>query len=138
MKSNNCKTTDPSCKTWRNLGILHQTIQCAQTYKTGKNGKHNIPSVCSNPVRSTTHTGMPRTSVTDAHRMPDMTPYSTAIPYAASSTASSHSLEVSVPGTSTAKCENQLSGAAPCQCFTPAGILTTSPGSNRRARSPQA
>ena len=50
------------------------------------------------------------------------------VPYTASSTASSHSLEPSTPGTSIARCENHESGAAPCQCFTPTGILTTSPG----------
>ncbi len=48
----------------------------------------------------------------------------------------SHSLEASVPGASTARWENQLSGAAPCQCFTPAGILTTSPGFNSCASLP--
>ena len=38
-----------------------------------------------------------------------------------------HSLLVFSPGTSMAKCANQLSVVAPCQCFTPAGTLTTSP-----------
>ena len=42
--------------------------------------------------------------------------------YSSSETGSSHSLEVSSPSNSNAKCENQESGAAPCQCFTPAGI----------------
>ena len=42
--------------------------------------------------------------------------------------ASSHSVDVSSPGTSIARCENQLSSAAPCQCFTPAGMFTQSPG----------
>ena len=45
-----------------------------------------------------------------------------------SSTGSSHSFSVCSPGTSTARCENQLSFAAPCQCLTPAGIVTASPG----------
>lgn len=51
-----------------------------------------------------------------------------ALRYPSSSTGSSHSLEVSSPGTSSARWENQLSGAAPCQCFTPGAMLTTSPG----------
>ena len=48
--------------------------------------------------------------------------------YSSSLTSSSHSLEVSTPSISKAKCENQLSGAAPCQCLTFAGIFITSPG----------
>lgn len=40
-------------------------------------------------------------------------------PYCSSSTGSSHSLKPFSPGTSTARWENQLSGTAPCQCFTP-------------------
>ena len=50
------------------------------------------------------------------------------LPYCFSSTGSSHSFEPFSPGTSIAKCENQLSGAAPCQCFTPVGIFIQSPG----------
>lgn len=42
-----------------------------------------------------------------------------ALKYSPSLTASSHSLAVSAPGTSTARWESQLFGAAPCQCFTP-------------------
>lgn len=49
-------------------------------------------------------------------------------PYCVSSTGSSHSFDPFSPGTSMARCENQLSGAAPCQCFTPTGILMQSPG----------
>ena len=49
-------------------------------------------------------------------------------PYWLSSTGSNHSFCVSTPGTSTAKCENQEFLLAPCQCFTFAGIVTTSPG----------
>ncbi len=41
---------------------------------------------------------------------------------------SHHSLEVSSLGTSTAMWLNQESFVAPCQCFTLAGITTTSPG----------
>ncbi len=48
--------------------------------------------------------------------------------YSSSPTGSSHSLEVSVPGASKAMWLNQLSALAPCQCFTPAGITTTVPG----------
>ena len=48
--------------------------------------------------------------------------------YSSSKTASSHSLLVSSPATSIARCENQESGAAPCQCFTFAGMLITVPG----------
>lgn len=48
--------------------------------------------------------------------------------YASSDTGSCHSVELSSPGTSTARCENQLSAAAPCQCFTSAGMFTISPG----------
>ena len=51
-----------------------------------------------------------------------------SLPYSASETASSHSLEQFSPGTSSARWENQLSAAAPCQCFTSGGMLTTSPG----------
>lgn len=57
-------------------------------------------------------------------------------PYWASSTGSHHSVRPPSPGTSIARCWNQLSFAAPCQCFTPAGILTTSPGCNSRASCP--
>ncbi len=49
-------------------------------------------------------------------------------PYCSSDTASSHSLLPFSPGISTARWENQESGAAPCQCFTPTGMLTTLPG----------
>ena len=45
-------------------------------------------------------------------------------------------LEVSSPGTSTARCENQLSGAAPCQCLTSGGMFTTSPGTSSCAGLP--
>ena len=48
--------------------------------------------------------------------------------YSSSVTGSHHSLEVPSPGISTARWLNQLSGAAPCQCFTSAGILMQSPG----------
>ena len=48
--------------------------------------------------------------------------------YSSSVTDSHHSFEVSSPGTSTARWLNQLSGAAPCQCFTSAGMLMQSPG----------
>lgn len=48
--------------------------------------------------------------------------------YSSSFTGSSHSFELPSAGTSTAKWENQLSGAAPCQCFTSGGMFTTSPG----------
>ena len=48
--------------------------------------------------------------------------------YSSSVTGSHHSLDVSSPGTSTARWENQLSFFAPCQCLTLAGITTTSPG----------
>ena len=48
--------------------------------------------------------------------------------YSASVTGSHHSLLVSVPGISNARCENQLCCLAPCQCLTPAGISTMSPG----------
>lgn len=51
-----------------------------------------------------------------------------SVPYSSSPTGSSHSLLVFSPGTSTARWENQLSFAAPCQCLTPAGMCTTSPG----------
>ncbi len=54
--------------------------------------------------------------------------YCPSLPYSASVTGSSHSFEVSVPGHSTARWLNQLPALAPCQCFTPAGMVTTSPG----------
>ena len=50
------------------------------------------------------------------------------VPYCISSTASGHSFEQFSPGTSIAICENQLSGAAPCQCLTLTGMLMQSPG----------
>ncbi len=56
--------------------------------------------------------------------------------YSSAETGSSHSLEVLSPGTSTARCANQLSLAAPCQCLTPAGMMTTSPGWSSRASLP--
>ena len=56
--------------------------------------------------------------------------------YASSVTASSHSLEQPSSGTSMARWENQLSGAAPCQCFTSGGMLTTSPGRRGRGALP--
>ncbi len=58
--------------------------------------------------------------------------------YSLSDTSSCHSLRVSSPGTSTATWANQLSFAAPCQCFTPAGMMTTSPGCSSRAGLPHA
>ena len=48
--------------------------------------------------------------------------------YSSSLTASSHSLDVFSPGISKARWANQLSFAAPCQCFTLAGIWMTVPG----------
>ena len=48
--------------------------------------------------------------------------------YSSSLTGSSHSLELFSPGTSIARWLNHSSGAAPCQCFTSAGILMQSPG----------
>ena len=48
--------------------------------------------------------------------------------YSSSLTGSSHSLELFSPGTSIARCENHSSGAAPCQCLIPVGILMQSPG----------
>ena len=56
--------------------------------------------------------------------------------YCSSSTGSSHSTLASLPGTSMARCWNQLSAAAPCQCLTPAGIFTTSPGCSSRGSLP--
>ena len=47
-------------------------------------------------------------------------------PYSSSDTGSHHSFDISSPGTSTARWLNQLSGAAPCQCFTSGGMLTLS------------
>ena len=58
--------------------------------------------------------------------------------YASASTASSHSARVSSPATSMARWENQELGAAPCQCLTPAGMLTTVPGVISTGASPQA
>lgn len=58
------------------------------------------------------------------------------LPYSSSVTGSHHSLDVSSPGTSTARWLNQLSGAAPCQCLTSAGILIQSPGFNSTASLP--
>ena len=51
-----------------------------------------------------------------------------AFRYCSSLTFSSHSLEQFTPGASIEKCENQLSEAAPCQCLTPVGMFTQSPG----------
>ena len=48
--------------------------------------------------------------------------------YSSSVTGSSHSLELFSPGISKARWANQLSFAAPCQCFTLAGIWMTVPG----------
>ena len=43
-------------------------------------------------------------------------------------TGSHHSLDVFSPGTSTAIWLNHESFLAPCQCFTLAGIVITTPG----------
>ena len=48
--------------------------------------------------------------------------------YSSSLTASCHSLDVFSPGISKVRWANQLSFAAPCQCFTFAGIWMTVPG----------
>ena len=48
--------------------------------------------------------------------------------YSSSLTASCHSLDVFSPGISKARWANQLSFAAPCQCFTLAGIWMIVPG----------
>ena len=56
--------------------------------------------------------------------------------YSSSPTGASHSFEVFSPGTAIARCENQESARAPCQCSTFAGIETTSPGARGRAGSP--
>lgn len=50
-----------------------------------------------------------------------------SLSYSSGATASSHSLDAPSAGTSTARCWNQLSFAAPCQCFTSGGMFTTSP-----------
>lgn len=54
--------------------------------------------------------------------------YRVAVRYSTSLTGSNHSLEVFSPSISTARCANQLSAAAPCQCLTFAGMLITVPG----------
>ena len=48
--------------------------------------------------------------------------------YSSSLTVSCHSLDVFSPGISNARWANQLSFAAPCQCFTLVGIWMTVPG----------
>ena len=48
--------------------------------------------------------------------------------YSSSVTGSHHSFDVFSPGYSNARWLNQLPACAPCQCFTFAGISTTSPG----------
>jgi hypothetical protein len=48
--------------------------------------------------------------------------------YSSSLTGSHHSFFVSSPGTSITIWLNHESFLAPCQCFTLAGIVTTSPG----------
>ena len=53
--------------------------------------------------------------------------YYLSLSYSSSVTGSSHSLEVSSPGTSKARWANQPSEAAPCHCFTFAGIWITVP-----------
>lgn len=56
--------------------------------------------------------------------------------YSASQTGSHHSVAQPSPGSSKAMWLNQLSAAAPCQCFTPAGMVTTLPGASGWARLP--
>lgn len=51
-----------------------------------------------------------------------------SLPYSSSLTGSSHSFDSFSPGTAKARWANQLSDAAPCQCFTLAGIWITVPG----------
>lgn len=67
---------------------------------------------------------------------PIVSGYSAA--YSSSDTGSSHSFDAPSAGTAMATCANQLSGAAPCQCFTSDGMFTTSPGFNSRAGPPHA
>jgi hypothetical protein len=52
----------------------------------------------------------------------------TLAPYCSSVTFSSHSTLLPSRNSVIARCVIELSGAAPCQCFTPAGMRTTSPG----------
>ena len=56
--------------------------------------------------------------------------------YSSSATGSSHSFDAPSAGTAMATCENQLSDAAPCQCFVSGGMLTASPGLSSRAGRP--
>ena len=56
--------------------------------------------------------------------------------YSSFVTGSHHSVLAPSAGTAMAMCWNQLSEAAPCQCFTSAGMFTTSPGLSARAGSP--
>lgn len=51
-----------------------------------------------------------------------------SLSYSSSVTGSSHSLAAFSPGISKARCANQLSVTAPCQCFTFAGMWMTVPG----------
>ena len=51
-----------------------------------------------------------------------------SLPYSSSLTDSSHSFDSFSPGTAKARWANQLSAAAPCQCFTLAGMCIKVPG----------
>lgn len=64
--------------------------------------------------------------------------YHSSLEYCSSSTGSSHVVPPFSEGTDTARWVNQLSLAAPCQCLTPAGMFTTSPGWSSCAGSPHA
>ena len=70
------------------------------------------------------------------HTCPARRPCQGSASYASPSTGAHHSVEQPSPGASSATWENQLSLAAPCQCFTPAGINTTPPGFSARASRP--
>ncbi len=59
-----------------------------------------------------------------------------SLSYSLPLTGSHQVVLTSSPGTSMARWLNQLSLAAPCQCFTPAGIFITEPGTRATAALP--
>ena len=100
-----------------------ERTECRATGHTGK-GRHD------QAVRYNTHRTFPDARQRKAtNGASSTTAYHLSLSYSSSVTGSSHSFEVSSPGISNARCANQLSAAAPCQCFTPAGIWMTVPGS---------
>ena len=81
-------------------------------------------------IMITTFPLSPTNTVSSNHnfQFPNLILLNHNLSYSSSATGSSHSFEVSSPSTSNARWANHESLAAPCQCFTLAGMWMTVPG----------